>query len=863
MGNEGKITLEEAVKLLAVAKLQIAEQQQELKSKDAVISEKDLKINAQISLLNQKNKELEAEKKEKEDLRIENLRLQEELSSQLAHRFCSHSEKVDNQPSLFDFEDEGLIPSESEIAETVAGEGPYKEEKVRAYIRRKCGRKAIDDSTPTKQIYHDIPEEEKICACGCRLKKVGENSKKRLRIITSSGAVEYDTKGRTVKEGMTEFIAGDLHALLASVPKMTELYTSYEYDEKDRRVQTTLPDGEAQYAEFEIRDGKTVAYSIDPLENVSVQETDSQGNIVRTAKKDKSGKQLTEVGYNYNELGEMLSAFDAKGHPIKAEYDLLGRRTALESLDSGRQEFFYDESSNLVRETNSVLRERNKQIIYEYDGLNRLIKIDYPDTEDTVYTYGSANDTKGAAGKILKVEDASGTLEYEYGKLGEIIKERRLLKTHLNAKRDKEMSEMEYRSDYLGRMQSIVYPDGEKVVYGYDRGGQVVSVTGEHYGTVFKYVTNILYDQYGQRTRIDYGNGTFTEYNYDPARRWLDSIKTENKWGQNFQNIRYSFDAVGNVLGYENDCLDSVSGNYKTKQTYSYDSLYQLIKVSGETVYNPYRSSVPEFMSNYSQMFEFDSDGLGNMTSKVSTETVKPQKAIGDNLNYRFDYEYDGNFAHRLKRAGERYYKYDANYATAYVYGQDGQRSNKYTQNSETLYFNKMWTLHTDRGNNVYRGQFAKNIYLGETRIVTKLNSGENPTYQKQYYYHSDHLGSASLISDYKGDEYQRIEYAPYGETWVEKTQNTGLDYLPYRFTGKEMDEETGLYYYGARYLDAKYSRWISTDLAMGDYISGNSTSGGLYNTVNFNLYHYAGNNPIVYTDPDGRDDRRKSSPDD
>ena len=412
--------------------------------------------------------------------------------------------------------------------------------------------------------------------------------------------------------------------------------------------------------------------------------------------------------------------------------------------------------------------------------------------------------------------------------------------------------------------------------------------------------------------------------------------------GQNFQNIRYSFDAVGNVLGYENDCLDSVSGNYKTKQTYSYDSLYQLIKVSGETVYNPYRSSVPEFMSNYSQMFEFDSDGLGNMTSKVSTETVKPQKAIGDNLNYRFDYEYDGNFAHRLKRAGERYYKYDANgnviceqdgsfdgeedvsyrkikqerddvystgygwglfkedsasggssasayrrtytwnernqlvssvdanYATAYVYGQDGQRSNKYTQSSETLYFNKMWTLHTDRGNNIYGGQTAKNIYLGETRIVTKLNSGENPTYQeeyyKQYYYHSDHLGSASLISDYKGDEYQRIEYTPYGETWVEKTQNTGLEYLPYKFTGKAMDEETGLYYYGARYLDPKYSRWISTDPAQGEYIPLAPVNdearrhnqnlpgmGGVFNVVNLQLYHYAGNNPVRYTDPTGK----------
>ena len=458
-------------------------------------------------------------------------------------------------------------------------------------------------------------------------------------------------------------------------------------------------------------------------------------------------------------------------------------------------------------------------------------------------------------------------------------------------------------------------------------------------GHNFDYVTDILYDQYGQRTRIDYGNGTFTEYSYDPARRWLDSIKTENKWGQNFQNISYSFDAVGNVLGYENDCLDSVCGNYKTKQSYSYDSLYQLIKVSGETVYNPYRSSVPEFMSNYSQMFEFDSDGLGNMTSKVSTETVKPQKAIGDNLNYRFDYEYDGNFAHRLKRAGERYYKYDANgnvvceqdgsfdgeedvsyrkikqetdnvystgygwglfkedsgkgtaqayrrtytwnernqlvssvdanYATAYVYGQDGQRSNKYTQSSETLYFNKMWTLHTDRGNNIYGGQFAKNIYLGEMRIVTKLSSRNETTiheeYYKQYYYHSDHLGSASLISDYKGDEYQRIEYAPYGETWVEKTNNTGSEYLPYKFTGKELDEETGLYYYGARYLDPKYSRWISTDPALGEYIPQAPISdearkhnqnlpgmGGIFNHINCNLYHYAGNNPVRYIDPTG-----------
>ena len=754
----------------------------------------------------------------------------------------------------------------------------------------------------------------------------------------ASGAVEYDAKGRTVKEGMTEFIPGGIQTLLESEPRMTSLYTSYEYDGKDRRTKTTLPDGSVQSAAFYIEENRLIAETTDPLGNVSVQETDIRGNIVRVAKNDKDGKQLTEVTYRYNEMGEMLKAFDAKGHPITAEYDLLGRRTALESLDSGRQEFFYDECSNVVRENNSVLRESNKQILYEYDGLNRLVRIDYPDTEDTVYTYGGADDSHGAAGKILSVADASGTLEYEYGKLGEVIKETRTLATHLNGSKPTETAVMEYRSDYLGRMQWIVYPDGEKITYGYDRGGQVVSVKGEHWGHDFDYVTNILYDQYGQRTRIDYGNGTFTEYNYDPARRWLDTIKTQNKWGQSYQNIRYSFDVVGNVLGYENDCLNSASGNYRTRQTYSYDSLYQLIKAGGETTYNPYQSSVPEFKSNYTQTFTFDSIGLGNMTSKVSLESITPQKTIGDNLNYSFKYVYDENFAHRLVHAGERYYKYDANgnivceqdgafdgsdetvtyhkitqeadnvystdygwglfkeddkgesgkanrskykrtyawnernqlvssvdanYNTAYVYGQDGQRSNKYTANSETLYFNKMWTHHTDSGNNVYGGQTAKNIYLGDTRIVTKLNSGHEPTYNeeyyKQYYYHSDHLGSASLITDYKGDEYQRIEYTPYGETWVEKTGNNGLEWLPYKFTAKELDEETGLYYYGARYLDPRYSRWISTDPALGEYIPSAGKdisklpSGGIYNPFSQSLFNYSNNNPIKYVDPNGK----------
>ncbi|WP_253687445.1 MULTISPECIES: RHS repeat domain-containing protein [unclassified Treponema] len=413
------------------------------------------------------------------------------------------------------------------------------------------------------------------------------------------------------------------------------------------------------------------------------------------------------------------------------------------------------------------------------------------------------------------------------------------------------------------------------------------------------------------------------------------------------------------VEGYIN-----TSSKYETSQSYSYDNLYQLIKAEGTHKQygginpnpdNPHPSN-PLHTNKYRQTFAFDI--IGNMTNKSSTTNIQGGSISSDDtkLNYEPDYEYDSKYAHRLIRAGNRYYRYDANgnitaekdgsftdkedftftysyfaehdvygvdygfdleppeddpanlesggttsttptggyrrdytwnernlliksddklNTVIYRYGDDGQRALKFTQqsNSETLYFNNFYSVHqvAHEPNHEHGLRVSKHIFVGNSRLVTAMTHADNhgdttEQTEKRYYYHADHLQSAQFITDVRGEQYEHIEYTPYGELWIEETA-PGIDKLPFRFTGKELDEETGLYYYGARYLDPKYSRWLSGDPALNDYIPKAPIDdeakkhnenlpgiGGVYNTINLHVYHYAGNNPVKYTDPDGRD---------
>lgn len=125
-----------------------------------------------------------------------------------------------------------------------------------------------------------------------------------------------------------------------------------------------------------------------------------------------------------------------------------------------------------------------------------------------------------------------------------------------------------------------------------------------------------------------------------------------------------------------------------------------------------------------------------------------------------------------------------------------------------------------------------------KTRAVSNNFHNTEEYERMQFYYHPDHLGSFSYITNLDGEVVQHIEYVPFGEVFIEERNNTWN--TPYLFNAKEYDEETGMYYYGARCYEPRISLWMSVDPLAEKY-------------HDLSPYNYTANNPIRYIDPDGK----------
>ena len=127
-------------------------------------------------------------------------------------------------------------------------------------------------------------------------------------------------------------------------------------------------------------------------------------------------------------------------------------------------------------------------------------------------------------------------------------------------------------------------------------------------------------------------------------------------------------------------------------------------------------------------------------------------------------------------------------------------------------------------------------------------------------YYHQDHIGSSSVLTDANGVLVEETTFFPFG---APRTQNTPRQVQnPYEFTQKERDRESQLDYFEARYLACFLGRFVAADrkYTSPDDLSSADLVSFLSNPQANNLYSYVRNNPLNFVDPTGLDGSRPSS---
>ena len=130
------------------------------------------------------------------------------------------------------------------------------------------------------------------------------------------------------------------------------------------------------------------------------------------------------------------------------------------------------------------------------------------------------------------------------------------------------------------------------------------------------------------------------------------------------------------------------------------------------------------------------------------------------------------------------------------------------------------------------------NLNFTQSNLLQQFRQNLTGGTEPVYYFHSDHLGSASWITNNAGLPVQHLQYLPFGEHFVNE-QSTGY-FERFTFTGKERDAETGYYYHGARFNCSDIG-WLSVDPMSDKY-------------PDISPYAYCAWNPIKLVDPDGMD---------
>ena len=357
-------------------------------------------------------------------------------------------------------------------------------------------------------------------------------------------------------------------------------------------------------------------------------------------------------------------------------------------------------------------------------------------------------------------------------------------------------------------------------------------------------------------TKVQKGDSTTTAKSYNFAYKYEDSNHPTAP--TQIGHDHYTYDANGNPTLVTND-----SANTTREMYWDEDNRLMVLSDNGKTSRYTYNAAGERIMKSYGTMEGVYINGApqGITFHETDNFTLYPASIISINKN-RFTKHYfigDKRVASRIGTGMfNNVYGRNGSYVTA---GQQdyAERMNQ-IQTQKEAYYKKVGVA---PGVPTEKGAYGdpENTGVGYNAVLTELGNhdvpqgwiqtphpnttpGTNPgppvswndptnpddpqagygyipndtTKEETFFYHSDHLGSTSYITDEKANITQYDAYLPYGELLVD--EHSSSEDLPYKFNGKQFDDETGLYYYGARYMDPIISLWYGVDNLTEKYVS-------------------------------------------
>ncbi|NCP85663.1 MAG: hypothetical protein GW823_12435, partial [Bacteroidetes bacterium] len=282
---------------------------------------------------------------------------------------------------------------------------------------------------------------------------------------------------------------------------------------------------------------------------------------------------------------------------------------------------------------------------------------------------------------------------------------------------------------------------------------------GEKGTNTYRYVDDVYYDQFGSRTRIDYGNGTQSIYAYDPTMRQLTNLKTYDASSNLIQDISYNYDDVNNIESISNTAapISGLGGDYN--YSYQYDSLYRLINSYGnfspnEQEYYPFTLSMSYSSSGKILTKDLSATKLlDGMSQGVSYNHVYEYNAnhtissISNNgINSTYEWDANGNMVHMHKdepsidrslcwdEENRLMAVHDHEFLSDYIYDAGGERVWKLTGAIDQMTLNGTQqidvatltnkTLYTSPYMVITDQEYTKHYYAGTQRIASKIGAG-------------------------------------------------------------------------------------------------------------------------------------------